>query len=798
MKRAVRSSLILLVPLCLLLCAGCSAANQAGAPAPEKPVIVHLGPVAPDMLGITVREGRVEYGEQTAHMHEKGDEVRTDDASGITWIFRKGKCIGALIAGGTKIMTVDRVVGEKMDTAAVDRPETFAVTSPDDPDYAAGLAPLAIFRKSKPTDLARTGAGGLEAPREHTWYLKLPKPLKQGRSYVLLVKAAGLPEQKFLYEPASMRSEAVHVSHVGFRPDDPSKAAFLSLWAGSGGPVDFSGNRTFLILDDKSGETVFRGEARLSKRAAEKDEDAYNRNFNGADVYIMDFSALAKPGVYRVYVERVGCSDPFEIGSDVWRKAFYVSARGFYHQRSGVELGPPYTAFTRPRMFNPDDGVKVYVSKTPLMDTGNGFLTKKEDPGAMLLAGKTSGIVPNAWGGYCDAGDWDRRIQHLEAARVLIDLAEGFPSFFDRMELNIPKADASLPDIMNEALWGVDFFRRLQTPDGGIRGGIETESHPRYGEASWQNTLTVMAYAPDVWSSYLYAGAAARAYTALKRRGSALAGGYLESALRAMDWAEREAAKASPAVYPHQVVDARNLASAELFRATGSKAWHDLFVTTTVFGKQGVPLYLYEKHDQGEAAWVYGITRRTGMDASIKKNCIAAIIAEADSRIRAQAKTGFRWMKDPWRPAIAGTFTTPDCAHVIRAHIITGKKEYLEAVVLAAQTGAGANPLNICYTTGMGIRSPRHPLHIDSRIMRRPPPPGLTVLGPLDVDHLGGSQSPIHKYSGQFCYPDAKGWPVIENYWDVYWYPMMCEYTIHQSIAPNAYTWGYLAARNQD
>ena len=49
--------------------------------------------------------------------------------------------------------------------------------------------------------------------------------------------------------------------------------------------------------------------------------------------------------------------------------------------------------------------------------------------------------------------------------------------------------------------------------------------------------------------------------------------------------------------------------------------------------------------------------------------------------------------------------------------------------------------------------------------------------------------------AGKFCYPHPKDWPVLETYWDVFWYPMMCEFTVWQTIAPNAYVWGYLAAR---
>jgi endoglucanase len=300
---------------------------------------------------------------------------------------------------------------------------------------------------------------------------------------------------------------------------------------------------------------------------------------------------------------------------------------------------------------------------------------------------------------------------------------------------------------------------------------------------------------PDVWSSYLYAGVAARASYVLRQRSKTLSGQYLESALRAMSWSEKERANHPDAFYPYQVRDARNLAAAELFRATGKKEWHDLFLDTTVFKNADKLLYMHGSHDHSDAALVYSMTDKPGMNPVVKRNCKAALLAAADRLILGQSKTGFRWTKDHWRPAIGGTFSTPNCIPIVYAHIITGKKEYLQAAVLAAQTGAGANPLNMSYTTGVGHKYPKHALHWDARITGQPPPPGLTVEGPLDVDHLGGWQSPLHTYSGQFCYPSVKEWPVIENYWDVFWYPMMCEYTIFQTIAPNVFVWGYLAAR---
>ena len=146
-----------------------------------------------------------------------------------------------------------------------------------------------------------------------------------------------------------------------------------------------------------------------------------------------------------------------------------------------MRLGPPYTNFRRPRNFHPEDGVRVYASKTTLMETSNG-LEAKNDAFTKLVQGRTDDIVPNAWGGYCDAGDWDRRIQHLSVSRTLLELYELFPDYFERLDLNLPGPDG-LPGIIREALWDVDFYKRLQTKEGGVRGGIESEAHPRYGEA---------------------------------------------------------------------------------------------------------------------------------------------------------------------------------------------------------------------------------------------------------------------------------------------------------------------------
>src|SRR5690606_9725006 len=407
--------------------------------------------------------------------------------------------------------------------------------------------------------------------------------------------------------------------------------------------------------------------------------------------------------------------------------------------------------------------------------------------------GRLDQTLAQAWGGYMDAGDWDRRIQHLRASRYLLELAEMFPRRFSALALNIPKEHPDLPDVVSEALFNLDFYRRMQTPDGGIRGGIESSDHPRRGEASWEESLDVLAYAPGIWSSHWYAGAAARAALLLGDSHPDLAHEYERSALAAMEYAERRWPElGEPEAKAGGVIDARNLAAAELYRLTGEERWHDVFRSTTVFVDPDARLSRWPEFDQAEAAWVYLQTAHPDVDRAIQDHCRRAILREADARVAQAKNTGFRWTGNPWASAAWGAFTVPDGMALARAHRLTGDETYLRTLILATQYGAGANPLNTSFTTGVGIRWPQHPLHVDSRVSGQPAPPGLTVFGPLGFKEGRGRWG--QSLTDPFLFPPFREWPTVEAYWDIHAYGPMNEYSVHNSLAPNAYVWGYLAA----
>ena len=757
---------------------------------------ITLSPVAADVLALRVLLGQRIGAQQQPYQAAPQDRIDLKSEP-HRWIVRDRTTVGALVGRDNNILyPFDRFQSDGFDLVAASRAGDYSINSRDDPAYQNPRSVVQISRKSRPTDMAQTGPWAFGWQMEHNFYLQLPSPLRPGAHYQITHRKGIFPALDFEHRPEQQISEAIHVSQVGFRPDDPVKTAFLSLWKGDGAGQNYPARPAFQLIDQTGQRVAFRGTGQLS-RSARDAEDPSGRNYNLADVIALEFSNFRQPGRYRVCVEQIGCSLEFQITPTAWQDAFYVSVRGLLHQRSGIALGPPYTKYQHPRNMHPSDGLKVYHSNTTLLDSMNGLNARGEDKDNFYLLnrGRTDQLVPDAWGGYADAGDWDRRAPHLRISLLLLELYEMFPQYFAALKLDLPPTQPGLPDILQEALWGIDLFSRLQGPDGSVRGGIESAAHTRHGEASWQESQVVMAYAPDMWSSFIYAGTAARAAAVLSPINRPLATRYRASAEAAMRWAEREYARHTYRKLPHPVQDARNLAALELFRLTGQASWHELFLATTAFRDGNQRLARWQQYEQSDASFLY-LRLNKGTDPGIRRNMEAAWRATTADMIRQGERTAFRWTKENPDAWIGwGSLSVPQAVNLVRWHFLQGDERSLTTALHAAQFGAGANPLNLSMTTGVGSNFPRNPLHRDHRVSSQAAPPGITVNGPHDVKHMADSWT--LKVLGDNLYPPLAAWPTTEFYLDIYSFEPITEFATHTTIAPNAYVWGYFAARQR-
>lgn len=487
---------------------------------------------------------------------------------------------------------------------------------------------------------------------------------------------------------------------------------------------------------------------------------AHVANRAGTYVFELDYSDWRpeKEGVYRLRIAGLGVSDPIVIADDVWLRSARLSIAGLYNQRSGIALDGRF-GYERPAAFRPGEGMAIRESRLPLAWSSEfaGFVPFEEGAGPAWL---TDRVAPDSyWGGYMDAGDWDRRIQHVEVSSLLLEVFESIPPEKRGVDLGLPKSAEvldpelyrgtdALPDLVHEAIWGLDFFRRLQMADGSIRGGIESAAHPLKGEPSFLEHRQVFAYAPDHLSSYRYAAAAAKLARVLSGLGSErLASVYRDSALAAWQAAERgfadpdryyadaiASAEASGAFagvdwderksgLQAQAGEYRAAAAAALFRLTGEPAFAALFEARW---RAGWDLYAHK----GDAAWDYlnGPAADPGIAAQIRE----AFLADARLVVSAQQRLAYPAMKHPAAPAGWGQGGAPDYSQLmllIRAHRLGGDPAILKTMQRAHHALLGANQLGLSLMTGAGVRPVANPLHEDSIAMGVAAPIGITVYG---------------------------------------------------------------------
>lgn len=765
----------------------------------DSPWVEKIYTVAPDVLAVRIQAQEVTPAHQEPFVKQPGDVV-TGEARKKRVLKRNGKEVAFVI--GPKDDTLSFYQGIKGDPLLeplVGLPETYRVTSADDADYKEPVQPETVFVKSKPSNWAQPIN---KFAMRYVVYLKLAKPLKEGKTYSIDLSAINVkePRQTFAYTPSRFWSEAVHVNQIGFRPDEPVKRGFVSVWLGTGAALNYPSGLKFQVLEDATGKAVYESKLEVSKAADEKEMMWANTapvNWNKTSVYRFNFESVSKPGIYRVCVDGIGCSYPFEIGPDVWQKAFVVQMKGFYNQRSGIALGPPYSDYVRPRDHHPADGIKVYQSTYSELGTAEA---------KNLAAGKTEELVPEAWGGYHDAGDWNpRRITHMQnSTDLLLELLEMFPGRFDKVEWKLPPDYPKLPAMLNEIMFEVDCFRRLQLPNGAVRHGIETQDpeDPIAGEVSWNQSMNVYAYAPDPNSGFIYTSVAARLAKVLERYDQKLSNIYKESALKAMAWSEPEWQKIKdlPAVKKHlwRAKDNRNFAAIEVYRLTKDKKWLDMFMEETVLKDEKPDLFRYGKAVQQHQAFAYAMLPDDLADPVIKKKAVAAT-EEMAARCLAYAQgNAFNLTTaDKGRPMFQFFYSVPEVKDLVRAHYLTGDPKYLAGAVQAALFPSGANPMNATYTVGVGTDYPRNPLKVDALWTGQKTPIGQTVFANCDFLHWKDSFHtwPMNLYLDKICQPNGYSWPIPEAFFDVFLYVAQDEYVV-EGFGANAYAWGYLAARS--
>lgn len=729
--------------------------------------------------------------------------------------------------------SADIVHIQALDLEAASKPSAFTISSPTDAAFQPGVEPVSIGRKSKGSEFAwyvDSMVDGItvnkrpDQVRDHWLYLELPYPMQHGQTYQIHTSelASNGNLWSFEFGHPAVRSEAVHVNTLGYVPSAPEKFGYIYHWMGDKGPLDLSDltGRKFHLVDEQTGQRVFSGEVKFRKSRTQQEthqkNDTPDGNFLGADVWEADFSEFRTPGHYVLQVDGIGSSWPFRIAEDVYREPYYHVIRSLYHNRSGIELKPPFTEHTRPAPHNPKltPGFenRLFYTTTRFTEWGS------EGGERELLDAGRKGNLTETWGWYQDAGDWDGYFTHMRVAQDLLAAFELAPGAFKDGELNIPESGNGVPDLLDEAAWLPRYAQRLRAElmkkgwgTGGIGLRVAGDAYgpdekilpdgSRISQGSWEDTgRDWMVSGEDPWSTYRYAGAAAQLAYALQLAGVEDPEGvdWKKEAVESYAWAMKNTRPGDEENREVSLRDQRLYASAALFRLTGDEAYHEQFIkdsrhigAKTILAGDG----LY-------GPWIYALAGGKGApEPATHERIKSAVLSTADEIvINTPSKRALRWGGNFGFPMLIGQQTTPWVMEGAVGYALTKNKDpdkaraYLANLYNTADYFLGTNSLNMTWITGVGPRYPTHIFHMDAWYGDKEGyHPGLIPYAHWKKDTKGNG--PWDRgWPHHTVHPEIDLWPGNVRYFANRCSPMTSEFTVHQQSGPAGAFYGFLNA----
>lgn len=721
-----------------------------------------------------------------------------------------------------------RFVGQGAGLATgADRPDAWVVTVDGRPSRVVRL-----LRKSVPIESYNISFNDIGHRVRHLVSLEIDAVIGEGSD--VIVGTHGMPLIS-LRRDIGLVSETVHVCQAGYAASGPKKA-YVGLWLGHdqdglpGSTDPFLSDETEWRLETEAGEVALTGTLAVAKPGDEAHIDG--KNFNGCTVYAADFSAVDAPGRYSLTVQGFGRSLPFSIEGDPFREQFRIAARWFFHQRSGCGIASPHgEGRLRPRNGHPEDGLEVIQTGIRLGRTAEGFQVRPRmdellaklppaAPTAVDAFGATAPGWPNplAWGGWHDAGDWDRRVQHMEAVYAMAMIAETLPSS-RAIRLNLPESGKTfadpavearrsggdvgdgitvLPDLIHEALWGASLWRRTQRSDGAILGGVAYSRDGVKGSFSWNPVQQSYALGYEDWASYYFAWAIAKlGHVVATICGDAVLGrSLIDEAEAAWSFAEaawrqdlfplaealyyndpeeseqgtarqlspaqkRKLAKDRHAV--RMLAQVRWAAAGTLYRASGLAAAREVFEQQNPFLPKGA---------LGAMGALPSVFPDSGVDYLLAGNEGRAtdddIVAAIQDWVRwnglqkerigadygLQTSAAYPWGRGWLRFGPGSNWRAADILLLARLGEASGP-DARDIVYEGMWFGTGCNPSNVSFVQGLGSRSFEDPLYLD--YIGRERIPGHICFGVAGGPLYDWEQ---RKVAGTIYPPDQDDWPV--------------------------------------
>ena len=306
--------------------------------------------------------------------------------------------------------------------------------------------------------------------------------------------------------PPQAVSPHIVVDQFGYLPDSEKIAVLRVPVTGFDAGASYSVASSYALMDAVTEQEVLSA-APVAWNAGAEDESSGDR------AHWFDFSSVTTPGIYYVLDrENDVRSDLFRVADDVYREVLKQAVRTFFYQRAGFAKEAAYA------------GEPWADGASHLQDAESRAYDQPDD----------AATARDLSGGWYDAGDYNKYTNWT--ARYVIELLRAYreaPSVFTD-DYGLPESENGVPDIIDEARFGMDHLIRLQEEDGSVLSivSLASASPPSAAPAP-------SLYGPATTAATLSAGAA-YAYGSLVLRAfdEAYADALVERAERAWTWAQ--------------------------------------------------------------------------------------------------------------------------------------------------------------------------------------------------------------------------------------------------------------------
>ncbi|HTX19053.1 MAG TPA: glycoside hydrolase family 9 protein [Bacteroidota bacterium] len=490
------------------------------------------------------------------------------------------------------------------------------------------------------------------------------------------------------------------VDQAGYLPDRAKSVYFVQA------------DDSFYVVNTTSGAVQFRGVIRPLQTSTAKDPAS------GLKTYLGDFSALTAEGTYRITTTSGDTSYPFTISARAFEDVFKKSLKGYYYQRCGGTLPSQYAGLWARTTCHTDDG--TFHS----------------------TADKTGHAVTT--GGWHDAGDYGKYVVNAGVTLgTMLMSYELFPSKVRYDDLNIPESGNSVPDLLDEARYELNWFLTMQdAADGGVYFKVTTANFDAF-EMPNMDSGTRYIYQKSSTATADFAAVMAQAARIFKPFDTTYASQCLSAARLAWQYLAahtsivptggfRNPTGTSTGEYgDNNDSDERLWAAAELFVTTGEDSYHSYFkahyddagIFSTTMGWADV-------RSMAHAAYLFGVQAKadTAIRLELRSNlatrCASLLsIVDADGLNVSLMPAEYTWGSN--------SVALNNGVILVFGYLALGNNDYFNAALSQLNYILGCNRHDMTFVTGVGSASPMHPHHRPSAsdgIVA--PVPGLMSGGP--------------------------------------------------------------------